>query len=49
MFAIDHAATALLIKRGFPSEPIIPMLLSVQLLELIWAALNLLGIEQTTT
>lgn len=49
MFAIDHAATALLIKRRFPEEPIIPLLLSVQLMELLWVALNLLGIERTTT
>lgn len=49
MFAIDHAATALLIKRRFPEEPIIPLLLSVQLMELLWVTLNLLGIERTTT
>ena len=49
MFAIDHAATALLIKRRFPAEPIIPLLLAVQLMELLWVALNLLGIERTTT
>lgn len=49
MFAINHAATALLIKRRFPEEPIIPLLLSVQLIELLWVALNLLGIERTTT
>jgi membrane-bound metal-dependent hydrolase YbcI (DUF457 family) len=49
VFAIGHAATALLIKRRFPDEPIVPMLLSVQLLELFWVALNSLGIEQTTT
>ena len=49
MFAIDHAATALLIKRGFPEQPIVPLLLSVQLMELLWVALNLLGIEKTTT
>ena len=49
MFAINHAATALLIKRRFPEEPIIPLLLSVQLMELLWVVLNLLGIERTTT
>ena len=49
MFAINHAATALLIKRRFPSESIIPLLLSVQLMELLWVALNLFGIERTTT
>ncbi len=30
MFAIDHAATALLIKRRFPSVPIAPLLVSVR-------------------
>jgi hypothetical protein len=49
VFAIDHAATALLLKRRFPEQPIIPLLLSVQLMELIWVALNLLGLERTTT
>ena len=49
MFAINHAATALLIKRRFPEEPIIPLLLSVQLMELVWVGLNLLGIERNTT
>ncbi len=49
MFAIDHAATALLIKRKFPEEPIAPILVSVQLMELLWVGFNLLGLERTTT
>ncbi len=49
MFAINHAATALLIKREFPDVPIIWALLSVQFMELIWVGLNLLGVEHTTT
>ena len=49
MFAINHAATALLIKRKFPRESIIPLLVSVQLMELLWVGLNLLGVERTTT
>ncbi|HEX8904526.1 MAG TPA: hypothetical protein VF771_06775 [Longimicrobiaceae bacterium] len=49
MFAIDHAATALLLKRRYPSVSIIPLLLSVQAMELAWVALNYLGIERTTT
>src|SRR5260370_40913761 len=49
MFAIDHAATALLVKRGFPSVPMAPILISVQAMELAWVALNYLGIERTTT
>lgn len=49
MFAINHAATSLLIKRGFPRAPIVPILLSVQLMELLWVVFNLVGIERTTT
>ncbi len=49
MFAIDHAATALLIKRRFPSVAMTPLLLSVQAMELAWVALNYAGVERTTT
>ena len=49
MFAIDHAATALLIKRRFPLAPMVPILISVQTMELAWVALNYLGVERTTT
>jgi membrane-bound metal-dependent hydrolase YbcI (DUF457 family) len=49
MFAIDHAATALLIKRRYPAVPLVPVLVSVQAMELAWVALNYLGIERTTT
>jgi membrane-bound metal-dependent hydrolase YbcI (DUF457 family) len=49
MFAVDHAATALLIKRRFPAAPLTPLLLSVQAMELAWVGLNYLGVERTTT
>ena len=49
MFAIDHAATALLIKHRYPSVSLTPLLVSVQAMELAWVALNYLGIERTTT
>lgn len=49
MFAVDHAATALLVKRRYPSVSLIPVLLSVQAMELAWIALNYFGIERTTT
>jgi len=49
MFAVDHAATALLVKRRYPSVPIAPILISVQAMELAWVGLNYLGIERTTT
>ncbi|MFZ5539515.1 MAG: hypothetical protein ACOY5V_07235 [Pseudomonadota bacterium] len=49
MNAINHAATALLINKKWPGVPIIPVLLSVQLVEFLWVAFNLLGVEVTTT
>jgi membrane-bound metal-dependent hydrolase YbcI (DUF457 family) len=49
MFAVDHAATALIIKRRFPSVSMTPLLVSVQAMELAWVALNYLGVERTTT
>jgi membrane-bound metal-dependent hydrolase YbcI (DUF457 family) len=49
MFAIDHAATALLVKHRFPSAPMVPLLLSVQAMELAWVILNYLGVERTNT
>jgi hypothetical protein len=48
MNAINHAATALAINRRWPGVPIVPVLLSVQIVEIAWVALNLLGIEKTT-
>lgn len=48
MNAINHAATALLVNRKWPGVPIIPVLIAVQLVEFLWVALNLLGIERTT-
>jgi hypothetical protein len=49
MFAVDHAATALLIKRRFPTVPLASLLLSVQAMEVAWVVLNYLGVERTTT
>ena len=49
MFAINHAATALIIKNEFTDVPIIWLLISVQFMEMWWVVLNLLGIEKTTT
>lgn len=49
MNAINHAATALLIKKRWPSVPIVAALISVQLVEILWVAFNLLGIEVTAT
>lgn len=49
MFAVDHSATALVIKRRFPSVALTPLLISVQAMELAWVALNYVGVERTTT
>ena len=49
MFAINHAATALLVKKAFPGVPMAWILISVQFMEIIWVILNFAGIERTTT
>src|SRR5262245_27789397 len=49
MFAVDHAATALLIKRRYPAVSLAAVLLSVQAMELAWVGLNYLGVERTAT
>jgi hypothetical protein len=49
MFAINHAATALVIKRMYETVPMIWILISVQVMELLWVALNFIGLERTTT
>lgn len=49
MFAINHAAAALLVKRRFPDVPLVPILIAVQPMELLWVALNYFGVERTTT
>jgi hypothetical protein len=49
MFAINHAATALIIKKIFPDVPMAMILVSVQLIEIIWVILNFLGVEKTKT
>ena len=49
MFAIDHAATALILKRRWPDAPLPWLLISVQLMELLWVMLNLLGVEKVST
>lgn len=49
MFAINHAAAALAVKRHYPTVPLVWLLISVQLSEFLWALFNYLGIEHTTT
>ncbi|MFE8069429.1 metal-dependent hydrolase [Marinobacteraceae bacterium S3BR75-40.1] len=47
MNAINHAATSLLIKKKYPHVPLVPILISVQLIEMLWVILNILGVERT--
>jgi hypothetical protein len=47
MFAVDHAATALILKRRYPTVPLVPVLVSVQAMELAWVALSYAGVERT--
>ncbi len=49
MFAINHAATGLIIKKIYPDVPMPAILVSVQLIEILWVALNFIGVEKTTT
>jgi membrane-bound metal-dependent hydrolase YbcI (DUF457 family) len=49
MFAINHAATALLLNRRSPARLLVPLLVSVQAMEFAWVLFNYLGIERTTT
>ncbi len=49
MFAINHAAAALLVKRRYPVVSLVPILLAVQAMELLWVVLNYAGVERTTT
>jgi hypothetical protein len=49
MFAINHAATALVIKKMYGTVSMIWILISVQVMELLWVVLNFIGIERTTT
>ena len=49
MFAINHAATGLIIKKVYPHVPMPAILVSVQLIEILWVILNFSGVEKTTT
>lgn len=45
MFAINHAATALVLARRYPRVPMPALLASVQLAELAWVIFNFAGVE----
>jgi hypothetical protein len=38
-----------MIKKAYPDVPMTAILVSVQLIEILWVGLNLLGLEKTTT
>ena len=48
MYAINHAATALLLKKKQPAAPMWLLLLSVQLVEVFWVILSYFGFEHTS-
>lgn len=47
MQAINHAATALVLKRKFPSAPLFGLILATEAVEYLWVGLNVLGLERT--
>lgn len=47
MQAINHAAAALILKRKFPSAPLLGLILATEAVEYLWVGLNVIGIEQT--
>ena len=47
MQAINHAATALILKRKFPEAPLFGLILATEAVEYLWVGLNLLGVERT--
>jgi len=47
MQAINHAATALILKKKFPSTPLFALILATEVVEYLWVGLNVFGIEKT--
>lgn len=45
MYAINHAATALIIKKKSPETPLFALLIAAQFVELLWVFFNYMGIE----
>ena len=48
MLVINHAATALVIKRRFRKVPMVWLLVSVQLVEMLWVFVSLAGLTWQT-
>jgi hypothetical protein len=49
VYAINHAATALLFKRRCPAAPMLALLVGAQLVEVVWVLLNYPGVERVST
>ncbi len=47
MHAVNHAITALAIKKAAPATPLAPLLISVQTMEVLWVGFHFAGIEWT--
>lgn len=47
MQAVNHAATALILKRKFPSAPLFGLIAATEAVEYLWVGLNVIGIEHT--
>jgi hypothetical protein len=47
MQAINHIATALILKKKFPSAPLFGLVVATEAVEYLWVGLNLVGIERT--
>lgn len=45
MFAINHAATALVFKRRFAGVALVPLLFAVQAMEFAWVVFQTLAVE----
>ena len=47
MQAINHVATALILKRKFPSTPLLGLIVATEAVEYLWVGLNVIGVEKT--
>lgn len=47
MQAVNHVATALILKRKFPSASLLGMIAATEAVEYLWVGLNVIGIEKT--
>ncbi|MCK0101321.1 hypothetical protein [Pseudohalocynthiibacter sp. F2068] len=47
MQAINHAVTALILKKTFPEAPLLGLILTTEAVEYLWVGLNIVGLEKT--